>query len=152
GFRVITFTEYVPDLLAGPPLLLLRHDIDYSLQPALKIANLERHHGIRATYFIRLHSPFYSPLSPSGRDAVRLLVEQGHEIGYHFDYDFLNDAIESRSVSRFMGDVSALEAISGTTIRAVAAHDPVRQPSPPGLPPPMYLDAYDGPFMTEFKY
>ena len=44
-------------------VVILRHDIDYSLDKAVALAELERELGVSSTYFVLLTSEFYNLLS-----------------------------------------------------------------------------------------
>ena len=66
-----------------PGDLLLRHDVDLSLEAALEMAELEARRGARATYFLMTESVFYNLASPVGRDALARLRELGHRVGLH---------------------------------------------------------------------
>ena len=50
------------ELRKSKKFLILRHDVDFSLDYALQMAQKEAQNKIRSTYFILLHSPFYNPL------------------------------------------------------------------------------------------
>ena len=65
--------------------ILLRHDVDLSLDYALDMALLEKDNDIHATYFILLTSDLYSAVSPKGRERVKAIMDAGHEIGLHID-------------------------------------------------------------------
>ena len=66
-----------------PGDLLLRHDVDLSLEAALAVAELEAEAGARATYFLMTRSEFYNLASQTGERAVVRLRELGHRIGLH---------------------------------------------------------------------
>jgi hypothetical protein len=66
-----------------PGDLLLRHDVDLSLEAALQIAELEAEAGAAATYFLMTRSEFYNLASPSGEHALERLRELGHRVGLH---------------------------------------------------------------------
>jgi hypothetical protein len=66
-----------------PGDLLLRHDVDLSLEAAVRMAELEAETGARATYFLMTRSEFYNLASPSGEAAVERLRELGHGVGLH---------------------------------------------------------------------
>jgi len=66
--------------------LLLRHDVDLSLEAALALARLEAEAGARATYFLMRESVFYNLDSAVGRAAVEELRGLGHRIGLHAVY------------------------------------------------------------------
>jgi hypothetical protein len=63
--------------------VLLRHDVDLSLEAALAVAELEAEAGARATYFLMTESVFYNLASAPGRAAIERLRELGHRVGLH---------------------------------------------------------------------
>jgi hypothetical protein len=89
GYRFSTFD--------GPPGdgdLLLRHDVDLSLDAALRMAELEADAGATATYFLMTESVFYNLASPEGVGALARLRELGHRVGLHAVYP--NAALDER--------------------------------------------------------
>src|SRR5262245_39873765 len=65
--------------------LIIRHDVDFSLDAAAAMAELEHARGIRATYFVLLRTEFYNPLSDAGLASLQRIASLGHAIGLHFD-------------------------------------------------------------------
>jgi hypothetical protein len=63
--------------------LLLRHDVDLSLDAALTVAELEAEAGALATYFLMTRSVFYNLASAEGERARARLRELGHRVGLH---------------------------------------------------------------------
>ena len=63
--------------------ILLRHDVDLSLDAALRMGELEAEAGAGATYFLMTRSEFYTLDSESGRAAIARLRELGHRVGLH---------------------------------------------------------------------
>jgi hypothetical protein len=78
GYRFATF-ERAPQ--AGD--LLVRHDVDLSLDAAVSMAELEAASGARATYLLMTRSVFYNLASGEGERAVARLRELGHGVGLH---------------------------------------------------------------------
>jgi hypothetical protein len=66
-----------------PGDLLLRHDVDLSLEAAVRLAELEAEEDAAATYFLMTQSLFYNLASPVGERAVERIRELGHRIGLH---------------------------------------------------------------------
>ena len=66
-----------------PGTVLLRHDVDLSLDAALRMAELEAEVGASATYFLMTRSEFYNLDAPSGVEAIERLRELGHRVGLH---------------------------------------------------------------------
>jgi len=81
GYRFAGFGE-------GPEHgdLFLRHDVDLSLDAALRMAELETETGARATYFLMTQSVFYNLASKEGVAAIERLRELGHRVGLHAVY------------------------------------------------------------------
>ena len=63
--------------------VLLRHDVDLSLDAALRVAELEAETEAAATYFLMTRSEFYNLDSPSGDATIARLRELGHRVGQH---------------------------------------------------------------------
>jgi hypothetical protein len=70
--------------------LLLRHDVDLSLDGALALAELEAEAGAAATYFLMTRSVFYNLASAEGVRALSRLRELGHHVGLHAVYPQLD--------------------------------------------------------------
>ena len=81
GYRFATF-----DTPPGPGDLLLRHDVDLSLDAALRMAELEADAGATATYFLMTESVFYNLASMEGVTALARLRALGHRVGLHAVY------------------------------------------------------------------
>ncbi len=81
GYRFSSF-----DRPPAPGDLLLRHDVDLSLEAALTLAELEAELGVRATYFLMTRSEFYNLAAPSGEEALARLRSLGHRVGLHARY------------------------------------------------------------------
>ena len=78
GYRFAFF-----DREPQPGDLLLRHDVDLSLEAALRVAEVEADVGAQATYFLMTRSVFYNLASPPGERAIERLRELGHRVGAH---------------------------------------------------------------------
>jgi len=63
--------------------VLLRHDVDLSLDAAVQLAELEMNHEATATYFLMTESVFYNLASSEGVRAIARLRELGHRVGLH---------------------------------------------------------------------
>lgn len=63
--------------------LLLRHDVDLSLEAALELARLEAGAGAATTYLLMTESVFYNLDSAVGRAALAELRRLGHRVGLH---------------------------------------------------------------------
>lgn len=107
--------------------IILRHDIDYSLDHALRMAEEENAHGLKSTYFVMLHSPMYNALSEDSVSTIKKISRLGHEIGLHYDTAFLpksrNDTLKS-----IKKEAMIIEDVCGTRVISVAQHNPTINP------------------------
>jgi hypothetical protein len=67
----------------GPGRIYLRHDVDLSLDAALRMAELEASLGATATYFLMTESVFYNLASGEGVETLARLRHLGHRVGLH---------------------------------------------------------------------
>ena len=65
--------------------LLIRHDIDFSVDFAHKLALFESELGIQSTYFLMLTSNMYNLISLENQKLVRSIIKLGHKVSIHFD-------------------------------------------------------------------
>jgi hypothetical protein len=65
--------------------VLWRHDVDFSIHRAARLAAIEAEEGVVATYFVNPRSAFYNLLEPEIANVVARIRDLGHEIGLHFD-------------------------------------------------------------------
>jgi hypothetical protein len=81
GYRCAWFTDE-----PSPGALYLRHDVDLSLDAALRMAEREHDVGFVATYFLMTESIFYNLASREGERALERLRALGHRVGLHAIY------------------------------------------------------------------
>ena len=65
--------------------IILRHDIDFSLNSIKEIAQIEKDLNITSTFFFRLHSPNYNIYASNTFKILQDLKNKNHEIGLHFE-------------------------------------------------------------------
>lgn len=100
------FEEIDSRLSERYPFVVLRHDIDMSLRPALEIARIEYEQGVQATYFVLLCSPFYNVLSRPNAEILLQIHQYGHHIATHinlaaYDNDCAKALMEVEVLSKF---------------------------------------------------
>lgn len=119
GYRSASFHDFEPQRAD----LILRHDIDLSLDLAVRMGAIDAELGWRATFFVLLASEFYNAASASGRAALRALRNQGHEIGLHFDAAVYadDDAVLADAARR---ECLLLADIIDAPVRVTAFHRP----------------------------
>jgi hypothetical protein len=108
--------------------VILRHDVDLSLEAALTMAHIEADQGVQSTYCILLTSPLYNALDGEHCEAIREIEELGHEIALHFSTHEYWGADEEPSQSeleaRIQEELSILDTVTETTPETVSFHIP----------------------------
>jgi hypothetical protein len=85
GYRFGSFSEVGQTRADGASLAVMRHDIDFDLAAARRMAEIEQEAGIQATYFYLLRTEHYNVFSPAGSAEIARVLELGHHLGLHFD-------------------------------------------------------------------
>jgi hypothetical protein len=129
--------------------LILRHDIDHSIELLEKITNIEHSLGIVSTNFFRIRAKNYNLFSRPSLKVIEKLLNQGHEIGLHYeDLDLKTEKLES--LIYFLRNEFGKD-----TFKVVSPHEPsrcgiTRQAQWKNLG--ILGDAYDERLMNKFKY
>ena len=120
GYAVRDFLDCDPDKAH----LILRHDVDMSLEAAHRIARLEADRGLGASYFVLLRTDLYNPLSRANGDLIAAIGDMGHRIRLHFDASFYDGAPEALE-DHIATECDILEALCGAAGDIVSFHRPV---------------------------
>ena len=67
--------------------IYLRHDVDYSLELAVELAELNNELGVHGTFFIQLRAQFYNPFEHTETTRLLKLRALGQEIALHYVVD-----------------------------------------------------------------
>jgi hypothetical protein len=120
GYRIMPLADLLSS--GDDRIMLLRHDVEWSVERAARMAEIEHSLSVRATYFIRVHSETYNPFSFKTYPSLKRIYQLGHEIGLHFenlDFSVVTGEDPSSILKRELG---ILQTILGIKIRGVAAH------------------------------
>lgn len=132
--------------------VIFRHDIDNSLEKALKIARIENENNVKSTYFALLATNFYNIFSKESNEILTEIKKLGHKIGLHFD--------EKRYVIKDKEDLekyieyekSILEKVIGTKVYSVSMHRPSKWILENDIQFKSIINTYSKIFFNEFKY
>jgi len=98
--------------------LLIRHDVDFSVDFAHELALFESELGIRSTYFFMLTSNMYNLVSSKNQRLVRSIIKLGHKVSIHFDPTAHENLESFESEKRFFENIFDVE------IDIVSVHRP----------------------------
>jgi hypothetical protein len=105
-----------------PRSILLRHDVDVSLELAVKMANFESQRMIRATYFVRLHARYYDTEDTESKSAIDRL-RQVAEVGLHYELGYYQ-MIGGDPLTLLNRDRERMSALLNSCSFGSAAHMP----------------------------
>jgi len=108
----------------GERFVLWRHDCDYSLNRARRLAEVENEAGICATYFINPHCEFYNPLEADQARLIREILAMGHKIGVHFDAAFYSTDNERQLDMQVQHEAALIHQVFGVKPTAFSFHNP----------------------------
>jgi len=78
----------------------IRHDVDYSPRVALKMAEAEKGHEVKSTYFFRLRAPFYNVFDSTNAEAIKEIEEMGHCVGLHYEGQMTSQSVSLGTVEK----------------------------------------------------
>lgn len=131
--------------------VILRHDVDNSLEQAMRLAELEAEEGVRSTYFVLLRTDFYNPASKVEAERIHRILSLGHEVGLHFD-EVAYAPGEADVTSLILKEAEILSSICGCPVTTVSMHRPSKATLEADLQIPSMINSYGKTFFHDFKY
>ena len=103
--------------------IIVRHDIDWDITKAYEFSILEKSIGITSTYYVMLTSEIYNIFSPSNVKMLNTMIDNGFEIGLHFDPMLYTNHSEDLSYY-FNKEIALFESFFGIKIKSYSMHQP----------------------------
>jgi hypothetical protein len=147
GYRICSFTEANVERAD----LVLRHDIDMSLEAALEMAEFEALRDVSATYFVLMRSPLYNLLTEENMNFLRQILALGHDVGLHFDAALYEGEITVLNQAAEV-ECAILEGFLGRRVELISLHRP--RPVLLGYDQPIAgrIHSYQPKFFSEMGY
>lgn len=136
NFVFLPVKEYANDI---EKKIILRHDVDFSLDFALQMAIMEKSLNIKSTYYVMISGDFYNILDTKSIEVLNKIKLLGHEIGLHFSSKTFLTENYSEELSR---QIAILSNIVSEDLFSYSQHDPTKD----GLKDIVlssYINAYD---------
>lgn len=149
------FTSFSSVKYSGRDLsgkLILRHDIDLSLERAADMSDMESELGISSVYFLFLRSPFYNIFSHAGEQLIKRIIKNNHYIGLHFDYSKYMNITAAEVTHHILQEIKFMEQFFSIKLDSVSFHRPFDIEFFQRLELGLYPHAYESVFLKEFKY
>lgn len=132
------------EALTREMFILMRHDVEYSVERAHALSRVEESMDFRGNYFFQWTNNSYNILSRKNRDILTDMHERGHHIGLHFA---LNGMTDMRLVrERIKKEAEMLSDMLGFAITTFSIH----RPSPDVLRENIKIDGLLNAYQDEF--
>ena len=105
---------------------VIRHDIEFSLDRAYKLAKIEQQLGISSTYTVQLRNNTYNALSDKNLILIHEIEQLGHKIGLHICPDMFSN--KSKIIEEILKEVNIFQNYYGFKIDRFAFHRPNLRP------------------------
>lgn len=147
GYQITDFEELQPQKRQ----LILRHDIDMSIEAAVAMAERENSIGVASTYFVLLRTEFYNIFSRRSTNQLQCILSLGHKIGLHFD---ASPGSESKSelINSVIHECEVLASHLGNAIRVFSLHRPISGMIQNGFKVKGRINTYDPRFFDDIGY
>ncbi len=130
--------------LTQDKFIIMRHDVEFSVERAYDLAKVERSMDFTSTYFFQWTNNSYNILSKKNMDLIKDMHERGHGIGLHYALNGLTDMQLIRK--RIMKEVEILSELFGFEVKEFSIHRPSKDVLRENIKLPGLLNAYQDEF------
>lgn len=148
GYKFCDYTNYIGE----NKTVILRHDVDTSLNKALEMARLENSLGVSAYYFVLLSTDFYNINSEKSLKILKEIRQLGGRIGLHFDEKKYNLKSKEDYIKYVNYELDILSRVLEEKIDVVSMHRPSKDFLEMDLEIPNVVNSYQKKFFNDFKY
>lgn len=103
--------------------IIWRHDVEFSVHRALKMARIEHEKGIKAHYFFQIHCEFYNIFEKEIYGLAKQIQALGHYVGLHFDAHFWEISSKEHLEDCISRDHTILEDLLSAEIKSFSFHN-----------------------------
>jgi hypothetical protein len=147
GYHICGFEDARPDARD----LVLRHDVDMTIEAARDLARLEKQIGVTSAYFVLLRSELYNPQTPENTEMLSEILSLGHTIGLHFDAALYPDNAKLLDTAAAR-ECETLETLLGREVQTISFHRPRKSLVPYNGTLAGRLQTYAPKFFSEIGY
>ena len=126
--------------------ILMRHDVEYSVERAYNLSKVEESMDFTSTYFFQWTNNSYNILSRKNMDMVKDMHERGHEIGLHYALNGMTDMEQVRK--QIVKEIDILSEMFGFKVDTFSVHRPSKDILRENIKLPGIINAYQDDFFT----
>ncbi len=126
--------------------IIMRHDVEFSVDRAYDLSRFEKSLGFTSTYFFQCTNNSYNLFSGKNRNLIEQMRRDGHTVGLHFNVGASEDAGEV--TGRLATEIRAMSELLGFSVTVFSIHRPSAWALRENLGLPGILNAYGRPFFS----
>ncbi len=126
--------------------ILMRHDIEFSIERAYHLSLIETQENFSSTYFVQITNNFYNAFSLQNMQLLRQMIQNGHHIGLHYHLNGQTDPLQVRDGVR--DQIRILSEMLGTKVDRFSIHRPIKEVYYHKIDIPGIINAYAPDFFT----
>jgi len=104
--------------------LIVRHDVDWSIETAYELFLIEKDIGVISTYYLLLTSELYNPFSKRSRAMIEEMLTNGFEIGIHFDITAYSSRDNDELLGYMQREIDMFDRLYDYKIESYSMHGP----------------------------
>lgn len=132
--------------------VILRHDVDFTLEKALMLAKLENAENVKSTYFVLLSTNFYNVFTKESFQILEQIKTLGHEIGLHFDEKRYEITCIEKLEYWINRESECMRSALDQEMKVVSMHRPSKWILENNIKFKKILNSYSTTFIVDFKY
>ena len=134
------------EALTRDKFIIMRHDVEYSVERAFELSRIEESMDFHSHYFFQWTNNSYNVLSRKNRDLITEMHERGQHIGLHFALNGMTDVNLIRE--RILKEAEMFSNMLGFEITNFSFHRPSPDVLAANLKFSALLNAYQDDFFT----
>lgn len=139
------YTNY-KEALNRDKFILMRHDVEYSVERAYNLSKVEDSMDFTSTYFFQWTNNSYNILSRKNMDMVKDMHERGHIIGLHYALNGMTDMEQVRK--QIVKEINILSEMFGFRVDTFSVHRPSKDILRENIKLPGIINAYQDDFFS----
>lgn len=134
------------DALTMDNYIIMRHDVEFSVERAYNLACFESENNFKSIYFFQVSNNAYNLLSKKNIDALEKIKHMGHEVGLHFHLNGLEQIDEIKRA--IQTEVEIMNHKLSFSVDSFSIHRPTASVLSSYIKIPGLLNAYQKEFFS----
>ena len=124
--NILTTGKYrdYADIYPDMDFIVLRHDVEFSLERALQLQKVENELHFKSSYFVQITNNAYNAFSKKNLDIMKEMHQNGHHIGLHYHLNGKTDLTEIANDIKMQSEI--MSEMLGIKIDRFSFHRPTK--------------------------